>query len=224
MALFIDKTTGDIINHPFYVKNKERFREATFEVDTLVSPVISMLIKKGYMTRACCSGHVSDTFVNNFNECIDDVNSEYGFEKFDMVNNPYIAFERGVEPYMKNLPYQWKWEMMYFYPSFYEYEHESVANWQTSTFETDDGVQIPIEVIAFEPRDKTKYPNFADEEPIKNFVIRPNMEYFNSLNLDSSQYESHYVEDPYEYYTKIVKALHDLYLWAKNLLEVKREE
>lgn len=224
MALFIDKMTGNIIDQPFHAKNEESFKEDTFEVDTLVSPVISILIKKGYMTRACCSGHVSDTFVNNFNECIDDTNSEYRYEKFDMASNPYIALERGVEPYMKKLPPQWKWDMMYFYPSFYEYEHDSIAIWSESTFEMDDGEQIPVEVIGFEPRYKEKYPNFAEGEPIKNFVISPNMRYFNNLNLDSEKYESYCVENPYEHYTKIVEALHDLYLWAKNLPEAKQEK
>ena len=46
------------------------FDEACFQVDTLMTPIIAIMLKKGYKTKACCAGHVSTAYCPNYDDCI----------------------------------------------------------------------------------------------------------------------------------------------------------
>lgn len=63
-------------------KNDVRIQEDVFEVDEFIAPIISLLNKKGYITTACCSGHVTDC-------------GEWGGDK--LYSCGYIAFVSDTE-------------------------------------------------------------------------------------------------------------------------------
>ena len=80
------------------------FDEACFQVDTLMTPIISVLLKKGYKTRACCSGHVSTVYCPNYDDCIDDPEIKYETEKNLSVYMPYIMFDDDIKVPLEDLP------------------------------------------------------------------------------------------------------------------------
>lgn len=86
MSIYIDTEEYDI----YHSIEDIRIASSLFEVDEFIAPIISILNKKGYYTRYCCSGHY-----------IDDEMGDYGCSN----NDCYIMFvNNGDMKYMKSLP------------------------------------------------------------------------------------------------------------------------
>ena len=60
-----------------------------FECDDLIAPAISLLNKKGYKTKFCCSGHPFDYIIGSICETDDEFNDEYVIRKCSS-NNPKV--------------------------------------------------------------------------------------------------------------------------------------
>lgn len=172
------------------------FDEACFQVDTLMTPIISVLLKKGYKTRATCSGHVSTVYCPNYDDCIDDPEIKYETEKNLSVDMPYIMFDDDIKVPLEDLPESWEWE-----------------------YSTTRSINITSE----EEFRKTKYfqfkvgdiiPVFENAKNGFNLAIRPNIEYY---GLYSDNWYDPIRRDPFIFYCKLVSALHELYLWAVKL-------
>lgn len=177
------------------VGNKS-FDEASFQVDTLMTPIISVLLKKGYKTRACCAGHVSTVYCPNFDDCVEDHDTKYETEKNFSINKPYIMFDDDVEVPLNDLPSCWEWE--YAIPrSINITSEEEFRKAKYFTFKVGDIMPI-----------------FVNAKNGFNLSIRPNMEYY-GFHLEN--WYDQYKDDPFVFYDKLVKALHELFLWAKDL-------
>ena len=190
----------DYLGNIFHIapEGNKSFDEASFQVDTLMTPIISVLIKKGYKTRACCSGHVSTAYCPNFDDCIDDQNVKYETEKNFSIDKPYIMFEDDVEVPLNGLPESWEWE--YSIPRSEKITSEEEFR-KAKYFEFKVGDIIPV---------------FENAKNGFNLSIRPNIEYY-GFHLEN--WYDLYKGDPFVFYCKLVNALHDLFLWAVELPE-----
>lgn len=175
------------------------FDKDTFIIDELMAPIIAVLMRKGYMTRACCSGHIVSAYCPNYDDCVEDREVEYETSKCNIIDRPYIMFEDNVElSKMDSLPDEWEWE--YTTPaSEYIDTEEDARLMRTCNFKP--GQIIPV---------------FSRAKDGFNLCIRPDLTFF-GLHLDNCH--EMFKEDPYRYYAKLVIAHRNLYIWAKNLPE-----
>lgn len=175
------------------------FDEDTFVIDELMAPIITVLMKNGYMTRACCSGHITSAYCSNYDDCTEDPSVDYEISKRNVIDQPYIMFEDNVElSKMDALPDEWEWEYVTPASKFIVTEEDARLMRQCNF--------KPGEVI----------PVFYKAENGFNLCIRPDLEFF-GLHLDNCHEK--YKDDPYRYYAKLVVAHHNLYMWAKSLPE-----
>ena len=174
------------------------FHRDSFQCDSLMTPVIQALIKKGYRTRACCEGHVSDHFCGNYDQCIDHPKSvTYMPIKNINVDLPYIMFEDDVVVPVQDLPHAWRWE----------------CTTPRSSDITEENVDTMVDYAFVH--------HISDEGQIEdmanrgfNLTIRPNMEWF---ELDREDIANFFGKDPYRYYEKALYAIRSLYYWAADL-------
>jgi hypothetical protein len=109
MAL-IHKKTFDVIQ---YYNREDVHKDDYFEVDDLIALTISLLNKKGYYTKFCCSGHpfiqLSEAFGNEkdgfkiiggMKEILENTNPEYAYKyvgHYELdTNSMYISFAQPV--------------------------------------------------------------------------------------------------------------------------------
>lgn len=64
-----------------------------FECDSLMTPVIALLNKKGYKTEYCCQGHIMTHYPLEFDVFKGDT---YELQTLRNFSVPYISFEKGV--------------------------------------------------------------------------------------------------------------------------------
>lgn len=94
------------MNHKYINKNTFDVVDNIFEVDELLAETISMLNKKGYYTKYCCSGHVKDpriyeltkgnnTLIENVGYMVDNQNIliPYTFTTVYIMFNNYYHFD-----------------------------------------------------------------------------------------------------------------------------------
>ena len=199
MATYCD-TKGNIFMDP--LSQNFSFLENTFKIDTLMSPIIAELNKKGYTTNACCHGHIFNAFVTNFEECVDDPLVEFEYANDLSIAPPYIMFADDVEVPYENLPSSWYWEFST--PRSGDIKSdEDAENMLTYNFPPD---KIPPEV-----NDKSK--GFNIEIRPSDDLIGYEKNSHGEWIVDFSKYE----EDPYIFYIAMAKAHSDLYRWAKSL-------
>jgi len=95
---YMNLETYDIFNMISNNVEKDKF----VEIDELIAPIISLLNKKGYKTKFCCSGHpytdyILDPDEGNVDNCGEGWNED---QKEYFNNNPYITgyimFEPGI--------------------------------------------------------------------------------------------------------------------------------
>ena len=184
-------------------EGNKSFDEASFQVDTLMTPIISVLLKKGYKTRACCSGHVSTAYCPNFDDCIDDPDVKYETEKNFSIYKPYIMFDDDIKVPLNGLPKSWEWE--YAIPRSANITSEEESR-KAKYFTFKVGDIIPV---------------YSNAKNGFNLSIRPNFEYY-GFHLENWYYL--YKNDPVMFYKKLVNALHELYLWAAELPVYQAEE
>ena len=182
------------------VGNKS-FDEDTFQVDTLMTPIISELIKKGYMTSACCSGHVYFADCSNYFKCEDCKDEQYEVEQGLSIDIPYIMFADDMRVPLDDLPESWNWE--YYIP------RSSAINGPEDISKHRD--------FTFKPGDIT--PMFDNAKEGFNLCVRIDKNFAGLIRDDWAEYFS---EDPYRFYKKVVEAHMHLYNWAKNLPEVSK--
>ena len=184
------------------VGNKS-FDEDAFEVDTLMTPIIAELIKKGYMTDACCSGHVYYSNCSNYYDCVDHKEEQYEIERGLAIDTPYIKFADDVRVPLDDLPESWNWE--------YSIPRSSDINGPEDIHKYRD--------FAFKPGDII--PMFDNAKEGFNLCVRIDKTFAGLIRDDWSEYFS---EDPYRFYKKVLEAHMHLYNWAKNLPDVKQEK
>ena len=181
------------------------FDEACFQVDTLMTPIIAILLKKGYKTKACCAGHVSTVYCTNYDDCIDDPEIKYETENSLSIYKPYIMFDDDIKVPLDELPKSWEWE--YSIPRSENITSEEEFR-KAKNFEFKVGDIIPV---------------FENAKNGFNLTIRPNIEYY-GLHFDD--WYDPIKKDPFIFYCKLVSALHELYAWAVKLTvaQVEPEE
>ena len=184
------------------------FRKDSFQCDSLMTPVIQALIKKGYRTRACCEGHVSDHFCINYDQCVGNPNVTYESIKSINIDLPYIMFEDDVVVPIRDLPSAWEWECTT--PRSLDITDENVDTMMNYTFthHIDDESQI--------------------EDMVNrgfNLSIRLNSELYREwFELSREDFDNFFGKDPYRYYEKALIAIRGLYYWATNLPDHRKIE
>lgn len=176
----------------------------TFKIDTLMSPIISKLIEKGYETRACCQGHCATHWVPNYEECVSNPKTmKYKSERNPSIDLPYIMFEDDIAiPTDVDLPHGW--EMSVYTP-------------RSSDIDTDEDAEKMKEYRAVTTPETIKL--FMDEGGF-NYYIGVDREY---LHLDDEDIFDRLDADPYEaYYMEIVRLHHELYKWVCKLPDYKK--
>lgn len=190
--MFVDKK-GRVF--PYGPKRNKTFNENAFQCDTLMAPIISELIKKGYMTKACCQGHVHTDDIVNYDECLDDPSVLYASEDNFSVAPPYVMFADDVKVPLEDLPLCWEWE--YSVPRS-EDIHDEYDAMRSRNFTFRIGDIVPL----------------FDMKRGFNLSIRPNYDFFRMYNPEDW---AHIKEDPFIFYDAAVKAHRMLYNWAKSL-------
>ena len=182
------------------VGNKS-FDEDTFQVDTLMTPIIAELIKKGYMTNTCCHGHVYFADCSNYFKCEDCKDEQYEINKEMGIDLPYIMFADDVRVPLDDLPASWYCEF--------------IAP-RSSTIVGPEDLYKHIDFII-----KPGYiePMFDNVEGGFNLHIGIDKTFINLLRDD---WVEHFSEDPYRFYERVVEAHRHLYEWAKNLPEAEQ--
>ena len=203
---------GEIFFEP--LPGNKSFRDETFEVDTMIAPVVAELIKKGYITRASCEGHVFTHMVSNVEACCDNMDEKYISHREEGFSSPYIMIEDDIAfPSDYPIPKTWILEVNTPRSSAFDdlLEGESDEELYTWLYTSEDGIPyLNYERgfnIVFRIADNVfgENANFYDEDYV--------LEFFNSCK-----------DDPYEtVYIPIMNAIHDLYLWAKSLPEYEKK-
>ena len=114
---FIDSMTFDIYSE---IESISEIYSRSFQCDDLIAPIISVLNKKGYRTKACCSGHPYEgrNFVYSVSErlpynetfsCVEinegDLEGDYP-EFRDFMSKFYKAGKKVFRHLVKTTPYE----------------------------------------------------------------------------------------------------------------------
>lgn len=191
--------------------NKSFFRD-TFNIETMIAPVVAELIKKGYTTRACCEGHVFTHMIMNVEECYDDPDEEYLAYEEEGFGPPYIMMEDDVRFPTDEYPIPKTWSLELNTP-------------RSSVFDSDGESGEELYTFEYSASDKVPYNDF---ERGFNVVFRIDDSAFGNIdfydNESMKKFFAHCKEDPYEaVYIPIMNAIHDLYIWVKSLPENKKK-
>lgn len=185
---YIHNITGDV----YHDVEVEDARDEFFECDELIAPIISMLIKKGFRTQFCCSGHAYPTIEDYYAKetCQIDLNN-------DRIAN--IITRRGYDTVTKISKVNIVVDPSPFSANFTIVEHEEMNNVTYIYFNCD----MPWEYLPPLPKGWTiERASCGDGD-----VIRYNGPW-RGINLNI---------DGFEKLEMIFKAMRGLYKWAISL-------
>ena len=185
---YIHNITGDV----YHDVEVEEARDEFFECDELIAPIISMLIKKGFRTQFCCSGHAYPT-----------IEDYYAKEtcKIDLANDRIseIIRRRGDDTITKITKTNIITDDSPFSSNYTIVEHEEMNNVTYIYFDCD----MPWDYLPPLPKGWT-----IDRAPCGDCdVIRYNKPW-SGLNLEV---------DGFEKLEMIFRAMRDLYKWVVSL-------
>lgn len=202
---------GQIFFEP--LPGNKSFNRDAFSIDTMMAPVVAVLLKKGYASRASCEGHVFTHTIMNVEECYDDPDEEYIAYEEEGFTPPYIMMEDDVRFPTDEYPIPETWTV-------------EINTPRSSVFDPDGESDEELYTFEYSSDDKVPYNDF---ERGFNVVLRIDDSAFGDKigfygNEAMNKFFAHCKEDPYEaVYWPIMKAIHELYLWAKSLPENKKK-
>lgn len=88
----------DTKNYNIYYDIQDiRIKAPLFEVDEMIAPIISLLNKKGYKTKYCCSGHLNEVIYKDsstpHNDCYIMFANKNKFKNIKMPENFVVEYE-----------------------------------------------------------------------------------------------------------------------------------
>lgn len=198
---------GQIFFEP--LPGNKSFSRDTFGIDTMMAPVVAELIKKGYLTRASCEGHVFTHMIMNVEDCYDDPDEEYISYEEEGFAPPYIMMEDDIRFPVDTHPIPKTWSLELNTPRSSVFDPDGESREELFQWEYASGESVPYENYERGFNLVLRIDDSAFGKSIDFYDNHSMLEFFNSCK-----------EDPYTtVYIPIINAIHDLYLWAKSLPE-----
>lgn len=198
--------------------SNSKLRSELFQVDTILTPIIAVLNRKGYRTRACCGGHLSTHFIGNVVGCLTNLEQYEPIEDFQ-IHLPYIMFDdniefqpHGADSTIPEIPSYWTVEVNT--PRSDSIPPDAEDGLLKIHKEYDDG-----DYVIF--RNPIPFDELNTNEGGFNIILRANIPAVNNSDNIEDAIETISMNPYKAFYYHIAKACSQLYDWVCQLPEYK---